>query len=294
MSVIETINLSKSYGKNRGIIDVNLKVEEGEIFGFIGPNGAGKSTFIRTILNFIFPTSGSGSILGKDIEKRSDEIKKEIGYVPSEVKYYGNSYVREIIAYAKTFKDNIEDEKTKYLINELDIDVNKRMNELSLGNKKKIAVLQALMGNPKLLILDEPTSGLDPLIQKKLFDILIEHRKNGNTVFLSSHNLIEVENLCDRVAIIKEGQIVDTLELQDTLSSFGRIIEVEGNIPVSYIEEISKRILLKEENKFKFVYEGNIDEFIKSMARYDLENIAIRKENIEDTFMKYYEDGRDK
>lgn len=166
MYIIETKNLCKSYGKNRGIIDINLKVKEGEIFGFVGPNGAGKSTTIRTILNFIFPTSGSGKILGKDIVKESSEIKKYIGYVPSEVKFYDEVKVKDIIKYSASFYEGVNKEEVDNLYKILDVDINKKMSELSLGNKKKVAIVQALIHNPKLLILDEPTNGLDPLIQK--------------------------------------------------------------------------------------------------------------------------------
>lgn len=290
MSVIETFDLTKYYGKHRGILDVNISVNEGEIFGFIGPNGAGKSTFIRTLLNFLYPTSGNGKILGRDISTESKSIKELIGYVPSEVKYYGKAYVRDIIEYAKSFKKNSSKEQIEELVKELDIDVNKRMAELSLGNKKKVAILQALIGNPRLLILDEPASGLDPLMQKKLFNILQKIREDGNTVFLSSHNLVEVENLCDRVAIIKEGRIIDTMELQSKLSDFGRVIEIEGNIPETIIDDLASNIISANDNTYKFIYKGNMDKFIKSIAQYHIENLSIRKENLEDTFIKYYEE----
>lgn len=287
--MIETVDLTKSYGKNRGIIDVNLKVKEGEIYGFIGPNGAGKSTFIRTILNFLYPTSGEGYILGKNIVTHSEDIKEFIGYVPSEVRYYGKSYVKEILDYAKSFKKYASDEQISKIVNLLDIDIGKRMSELSLGNKKKIAIAQALLGNPKILILDEPTSGLDPLMQKVLFDLLIDFKERGGSVFLSSHNLVEVGNLCDRVSIIKEGRIIDTIDLESKLSNFGKIIEIEADIPKEFIEDISDDIFELKENYFRFLYKGDIDKLIKSVAKYDINNISIRKENLEDTFLKYYE-----
>lgn len=294
MKAIETENLSKSYGKNRGIIDLNIEVSEGAIFGFIGPNGAGKSTLIRTLLNFIYPTSGSGKIFNKDISKESSSIKKLVGYVPSEVKYYGKVYVKDIINYTKGFRKEYDSKEIENLINDLEIDVNKRMNELSLGNKKKIAILQSLIGDPKLLILDEPTNGLDPLMQKRLFDIFVKMKDKGRTVFLSSHNLMEVENLCDKVAIIKEGRIIDTLELKSTVSDFGRIVELEGNIPTDFIEKISYKILSIDNNQYKFIYKGDIDDFIKSIAVYNIKNLSIRKENLEDNFIKYYEDKEEK
>ena len=289
MYVIETMSLTKNYGKSRGIIDVDLKVKEGEIFGFIGPNGAGKSTFIRTLLNFIYPTTGGGYIFEKDIVTDSKTIKESVGYVPGEIKYYGQSYVKDILEYAKSFRKDANNEQIIELVKLLDIDTNKKISELSLGNKKKVAIAQALLGSPKLLILDEPTSGLDPLMQKILFDILNSYRENGNTVFLSSHNLIEVGNLCDRVSIIREGKIIETMELKSTLSDFGRIIEVQGDIPKEYIEDISTEIYSTDENSYKFIFKGDIDKFIKHISQYKINNLSIRKENLEDTFIKYYE-----
>ena len=288
MNTIETVNLTKNYGKSRGIIDINLNVNEGEIFGFIGPNGSGKSTLIRTLLNFLFPTYGSGKIFGKDISTESKYIKEFVGYVPSEVKYYGKLNVKDIIKYISNLKKNQNKEQIKNLINILDIDLNKKISELSLGNKKKIAILQAFIGNPKLLILDEPTNGLDPLMQSELFDMLIDAKEEGKTIFLSSHNLSEVENLCGRVGIIKEGRLIETMDLQFELRNFGKIVDIEGNIPVKFIEDMAKEILEYKDHKYKFTYSGDMDIFIKAIAKYNIKNISIRNENLEDIFIKYY------
>ena len=177
MNAIEIKNLTKVYGKNRGIQDINISVKEGEIYGFIGPNGAGKSTSIKTLLNFIYSTSGEALIFGMDSVKESEKIKEYIGYVPSEVRYYDDVKVKDIIKYAQSFYPKSNKEYVDRICNELELDMNKKMGELSLGNKKKVAIAQSLINNPKLLILDEPTNGLDPLMQKKLFNILIEEKE---------------------------------------------------------------------------------------------------------------------
>ena len=293
MYVIETNNLCKSYGKSRGIIDVNLKIKEGEIFGFVGPNGAGKSTTIRTLLNFIFPTSGSAKILGKDIVKESSEIKKYIGYVPSEVKFYDEVKVKDIIKYSASFYNNVSQEEVDKLNKILDVDINKKMSELSLGNKKKVAIVQALIHRPKLLILDEPTNGLDPLIQKKLFELLEEARENGTTVFLSSHNLVEVENLCDRVAVIKDGKIIDTIVIEKLAKKLGLRIVIKSNeINEDKINEINGQVISKEKDEFIFHYNNGVDTLIKELSKYKIEKLLISEQTLEDTFMNYYE-GKD-
>ena len=293
MYVIETNNLCKSYGKSRGIIDVNLKIKEGEIFGFVGPNGAGKSTTIRTLLNFIFPTSGSARILGKDMVKESSEIKKYIGYVPSEVKFYDEVKVKDIIKYSASFYNNVNKEEIDKLYKILDVDVNKKMSELSLGNKKKVAIVQALIHKPKLLILDEPTNGLDPLIQKKLFELLEEARKNGTTVFLSSHNLVEVESLCDRVAVIKDGKIIDTIVIEKLAKKLGLSIVIKSNeINEDKINEINGQVISKEKNEFIFHYNNGVDALVKELSKYKIEKLLISEQTLEDTFMNYYE-GKD-
>ena len=290
MYIIETNNLTKSYGKSRGIIDVNLKVKEGEIFGFVGPNGAGKSTTIRTLLNFIFPTSGSAKMLGKDIVKESNAIKKYIGYVPSEVRFYDEIKVKDIIKYSSSFYSGVIQEEVDNLYRLLDVDINKKMSELSLGNKKKVAIVQALIHKPKLLILDEPTNGLDPLIQKKLFELLEEERKKGTTVFLSSHNLVEVENLCDRVAVIKAGKIIDTVVIEKLAKKSALKIVVKSNELNEYkIKEIGGQSIHRENDEIIFNYNKGIDSLIKEFSKYKINKLLISEQTLEDTFMNYYE-----
>lgn len=290
MYIIETSNLSKSYGKNRGIIDINLKIKEGEIFGFVGPNGAGKSTTIRTLLNFIFPTGGSGKILGMDIVKQSKDIKKQIGYVPSEVKFYDEIKVKDIIKYSCSFYDGINQEDVDKLYELLEVDVEKRMSELSLGNKKKVAIVQALIHKPSLLILDEPTNGLDPLIQKRLFELLKKANKEGTTVFFSSHNLVEVENFCDRVAVIKEGKIIDTVVLEKLAKKAAlKIVLSCKEINKEIIKEIGGQVISKEKNEFVFNYSNDVDSLIKKLSAYKISKLLISEQTLEDTFMNYYE-----
>ena len=290
MYAIETNNLTKSYGKSRGIVDVNLKVKEGEIFGFVGPNGAGKSTTIRTLLNFIFPTSGKASIFGKDIVKESSEIKKILGYVPSEVKFYDEVKVKDIIKYSTSFYGDSSKEEIDYLCEKLEVELEKKMGELSLGNKKKVAIVQALIHNPKILILDEPTNGLDPLIQKKLFEILLEQNKKGTTVFLSSHNLVEVENFCHRVAVIKEGKIIDTIEIDKLTKKLGLKVTIEAEgLKKDDIEAFDGEVISANGREIIFNYSNGADKLIKELSKFYIDKILIHEQSLEDTFMNYYE-----
>lgn len=290
MNAIEIKNLTKVYGKNRGIQDINISVKEGEIYGFIGPNGAGKSTTIKTLLNFIYPTSGEALIFGMDSVKESEKIKEYIGYVPSEVRYYDDVKVKDIIKYAQSFYPKSKKEYVDRICNELELDMNKKMGELSLGNKKKVAIAQSLINNPKLLILDEPTNGLDPLMQKKLFNILIEEKEKGNTVFLSSHNLVEVQNLCDRVCVIKEGKIVDIIEIEKSKTEIKlKVTLSSSDITDDIVLNLSDKILDKNGKLYTFIYSKNIDSLVKELANYKIDELLIEKENLEDAFLNYYE-----
>lgn len=289
MEAIKINGLTKSYGKSRGIKNVNIEIKEGEIYGFIGPNGAGKSTTIKTLLNFIFPTSGSAKILGKDIVSESKIIKGFTSYVPSEVRYYSEVKVKDILNYAVSFFDYCDSQYLNELCNELEVELDKKIEELSLGNKKKVAIVQALLSNPKIVILDEPTNGLDPLIQQKLFNILLKEKAKGKTIFLSSHNLSEIEKFCDRVAVIKEGEIIDILDLNNMNRDLGKRITLKcNNIDLKEIENISESFKCIDE-EIEFIYKGNINELISLLSKYNLDKLLIEDVKLEEAFLNYYE-----
>jgi len=289
VKVIETINLTKYYGKFRGIENVNLSVDEGEIFGFIGPNGAGKSTTIRLLLNFLYPTFGTAKIFGKDCFKESPEIKKLIGYIPGEVNYYEDVKVKDLLEYSITF---YEGDKEKYrrkmfeLSKRFDLDLNRRISDLSLGNRKKVAVVQSLIHEPRLLIYDEPTNGLDPLIQKELFDLICEENKKGVTVFFSSHVLSEVQKLCTKVAIIREGKIMTIENVEDLRKRQYKIVKIEGDVGEITLSGIKN--LKTRGNTTSFLFSGDINELILFLSRKKIDNLSIEEPTLEEIFMDYY------
>lgn len=276
--------------RNRGIENVSLSINKGEIFGFIGPNGAGKSTTIKLLLNLIFPTSGSAKIFGMDCVEQTTKIKEDLGYVPSEVRYYDNMKVQELIDYAKSFHKNIDNEYIKELCKSFDVEVEKNISELSLGNKKKVAIVQALIHRPKVLILDEPTNGLDPLIQQKLFNTLVRLRDEGVTIFLSSHNLTEVEEFCDRVAIIKEGKIIEVKNIADFANK--RIKKITLKLSQDIKEEIKAvggEIIESSEKILVFSYSGDINKLLAVISKYELQDLIIEEKKLSEVFMSYYE-----
>lgn len=289
MNVIEIKNLTKSYGKSRGIIDVNLSVEEGEIFGFIGPNGAGKSTTIRTLLGLIYPTSGSATIFGKSCTEHP-EVRQELGYLPSEVFYYDNMRVIDLLKYSASFYKKDCTKRIKELADAMDLDLKKKIDDLSFGNKKKVGIVQGLLHEPKLIILDEPTSGLDPLMQQRFFELIAEENKKGATVFFSSHILGEVQKMCSRVAFIKEGKIIKQ-EKMSTLqeNSYKRFNIETKSIPNPEVLSISGVSDLEVKGKeIKFIYRGNINSIMKRIADIDLRNISIEEPDLEEIFLRYY------
>ncbi|NMD71325.1 ABC transporter ATP-binding protein [Bacillus sp. DNRA2] len=291
MNVIEINNLTKMYGKSRGITDISFNVEEGEIFGFIGPNGAGKSTTIRTLLSLIYPTSGSAKIFGKDSVKDAPEIKKQIGYLPSEVFYYDNMKVMDLLKYSASFYKKDCSKRIKYLAEILDLDLTKKIDDLSLGNKKKVGIVQGLLHEPKLIILDEPTSGLDPLMQQKFFHLLEEENKKGATILFSSHILSEVQRLCNRVAIIKEGKLV-TVEKISTLqeNNYKKIkINIQKEIPKDYFQLEGVTKLEVKNNMISFLYRGNINTILRLITELEIVNLWIEEPDLEEIFMHYYE-----
>jgi ABC-2 type transport system ATP-binding protein len=289
MNVIEIKNLTKNYGKSRGIIDVSLSVEQGEVFGFIGPNGSGKSTTIRTLLGLIHPTSGSAEIFGKSCTT-NPEIRKELGYLPSEVFYYDNMRVIDLLKYSASFYKKDCTKRINELAEIMDLDLKKKIDDLSFGNKKKVGIVQGLIHEPKLIILDEPTSGLDPLMQQKFFELIAQENKKGATVFLSSHILSEVQKMCERVALIKDGKIIK-LEKMSALqeNNFKRIkIEAPSNLDKTFFEMTGVSKLEIDGKAISFLFKGDINKVIKRLVQTEIINLSIDEPDLEEIFMHYY------
>ena len=290
-AVMELNGLTKFYGKQRGIEDVTFSVEEGEIFGFIGPNGAGKSTTIRTLLALFEPTRGSASIFGKDCVKYADVIARDIGYVPSEAAYYDNMKVRELLDYTGRLYRKDCRRKADMLCERLDLDRNRKIADLSFGNKKKAGIVSALLHSPKLIILDEPTAGLDPLVQQSFFEIIMEENKNGATVFFSSHILSEVQKTCGRVAILKQGKLIGVQSISELRESgFKRVnITAKNTIPKGYFPSGSIAELKLDGKTASFMYKGDVDALFKKIAALGIEDAFIEEPSLEEIFLHYYE-----
>lgn len=289
MSIIEMKDLTKNYGRARGIIDVNLNVEHGEIFGFIGPNGAGKSTAIRTLLGLIYPSSGSATIFGKSCIEYP-EVKKDLGYLPSEVFYYDNMRVIDLLKYSASFYKKDCSKRINELAEIMDLDLKKKIDDLSFGNKKKVGIVQGLLHEPKLIILDEPTSGLDPLMQQRFFELIGEENKKGATVFLSSHILGEVKKMCSRVAFIKDGKIIK-LEKMSTLqeNSYKRFsVEAKSEITKEAFNISGVSDFEVKNNTAHFIFKGDINAILKIISEIELRNISIVEPDLEEIFLHYY------
>lgn len=289
MSIIEVNNLTKFYGKARGIENVTFNVEEGEIFGFIGPNGAGKSTTIRLFLSLIFPTSGDAKIFGKDCIQFGPEIRQEIGYLPSEIFYYEGMKVLDLLKYSASFYKKNCTERIHYLSDLMELDLKRRIDDLSYGNKKKVGIVQGLLHSPKLIVLDEPTSGLDPLMQQKFFNLIREENKNGATVFFSSHILGEVQKMCSRVAIIKEGSIIDIQDIHTLQADNYKKVRIAADSldPARFqIEGVSNPS--SENGTFSFLFKGDINTLTKLISENTINDITIEEPTLEEIFMHYY------
>ncbi|MGN0620279.1 MAG: ABC transporter ATP-binding protein [Porcipelethomonas sp.] len=289
MKIIKTDRLTKYYGKSRGISDLDLTVEEGDFFGFIGPNGAGKSTTIRTLLGLIFPTSGKAEIFGKDIVHRKNEILADIGYMPSEATFYSRMKVRDVISFSAKMHKSGCSEEAKKLCERLELDTEKRVEELSLGNRKKVAVVCALQHKPRLCILDEPTSGLDPLMQKEFFDILKERHSEGATIFLSSHVLAEVQKNCLHAAIIKEGKLIAQDSVENLSRTNARRVTLHGVNTLPH--ELSVKSAEAADDYITFLYSGDIKELLSAVNDLPIYDMTITEPDLDEIFMHYYEKG---
>jgi len=290
MSVIEVSHLTKYYGKARGINDLSFNVDEGEIFGFIGPNGAGKSTTIRLLLSLIHPTSGSATIFGKDCFKYGPELRQEIGYLPSEVFYYDRMKVIDLLKYSASFYPKDSTQRMHELADLMELELNRRIEDLSYGNRKKVGIVQGLLHRPKLLFLDEPTAGLDPLMQRKSFQLIREESQRGVTVFFSSHILSEVQRMCNRVAIIKEGRIIEIADIRTLQqSNYKKVRVVADDLNTAYFDIPGVTNLEHHNGTVSFFYKGNINAVMHKIGEIMVSDVTIEEPTLEEIVMHYYE-----
>lgn len=290
MSIIEVNKLTKYYGKAKGIDDVSFAVDDGEIFGFIGPNGAGKSTTIRLFLALIYPTSGEAKIFGKDCIKFGPEIRQDIGYLPSEVFYYEGMKVIDLLNYSASFYKKDCSKRIAELADIMELDLKRKINDLSYGNKKKVGIVQGLLHQPKLIVLDEPTSGLDPLIQRKFFDLIRDENARGATVFFSSHILGEVQKMCNRVAIIKDGGIINIQDIKTLQKdNYKRIVVEAADLDEGRFNLDGVTNLERENGAIRFYYKGDINKLMRLISESEVTDVTIEEPTLEEIFMHYYE-----
>lgn len=296
---IAVSHLTKRYGKSRGIEDVSFDVRAGEIFGFIGPNGAGKSTTIRTLLGLIRKTSGDARILGLDITRDHVEIMRHVGYLPSEVFYYDGMRARDLFRYAASFYPGDHTLRIKELTERLELDPSMKIEDMSLGNRKKVGIIQGLLHNPEVIILDEPTSGLDPLMQRNFFDLIREEAHRGATVLFSSHILAEVQRICDRVAIIREGRLVAVRSIDElrksavkrvtlSIADDGSTVPAAGYWAHRLAAAPGVRNADDADGKVSFLYDRGANQLIELLGGLDLADVEIAEPSLEEVFMHYY------
>lgn len=288
-AVIESRKLTKRYGKDRGITEVDLIVPAGEVYGFIGPNGAGKSTFIRTLLGLIKATSGEAYVLGNPCAPSAKDVLAQVGFMPSEAQFYHGMKVADIIRYSARLRKRDCSAEAARLCERLGLDVKRKVEDLSLGNRKKVSIVCALQHRPELYIMDEPTSGLDPLVQKEFFSILMERKREGASVFLSSHVLSEVQRYCDHAAIIREGAIIAEGTVEELSASTARQVRVQGIAEAPQLEGVRK--IERSDDGIDFLYQGDMRVLVSWLAETPFTDIAIEEPDIEEVFMHFYSEG---
>jgi ABC-2 type transport system ATP-binding protein len=293
-NIIETVGLTKYYGNGViGIEGLSLTVREGEIYGFLGSNGAGKTTTIRLLVNLLFPTSGRAEIFGKDMIKQHLEICKDIGYIPSSVRPHRNITGGDFLDYMGRLSGNGDLEYRRYLLDAFafsEKDLKRKVKEYSSGMARKISLVQTLQHRPRLLIMDEPTEGLDPVMQHTFYQLIKEYNAKDGTVFISSHHLLEVEQVCDRAAIIRDGRLVAVENVQDLMERTGRIIQVKFKDPVApdHLHSPDWEIISINENSLKAKITGDIDHIIKLLGRFDIKELSLPNPSLQDVFLGYY------
>ena len=287
-TIIEIRHLKKYYGESRGTEDVTLKINKGDIYGFIGPNGAGKSTTIRTLLGLINKTSGEILIKGKEFDKDDLDTKRIIGYLPSEINLYDDMTIKDIFNYHMTFYGKDLTRRKDELVELLKIDETKKIEDLSLGNQKKVGIVLALMHEPEILILDEPTSGLDPIMQNIFHSILEKEKEKGTTILYSSHILSEVSSICNRIGLIKDGVIIKEDTIENIKKDHFTYLIVSSKDIDKIKEELGLKIIEEKDNEVKFINNMNTNELINKLSKYDIERLLIEEISLEDLFIHYY------
>ena len=289
MEIIKTTKLTKYYGKARGIIDLDLTVTQGEFFGFIGPNGAGKSTTIRTLLGLIAPTRGRAMIFGKDVTKEKESILQDIGYLPSEALFYSGMKVKDVLKLSADLRKKDCTAESKLLCERMQLDTARKIDDLSFGNRKKVAIVCALQHRPKLLVLVEPTGGLDPLMQKEFFDILRERNKEGATLLLSSHVLSEIQHNCTRAAIIRDGRIIACNSVDVLSQTSAKRVTVQGVVDLGQLRGMRDRKEMK--GSVSFLYSGDMGSLLRTLSSGQIDDLTVTEPDLEEVFLHYY--GKD-
>ena len=290
-AAIATIGLSKDYGRGRGLFDLNLEVEEGEVLGYLGPNGAGKTTTIRLLMGLIHPTAGSATIFGFDCQRQAVEIKRHVGYVPGELPQFGGLRGSEIVAYMAGLRGGVDERVVTQISERFSLDLGQRFREYSRGNKQKLAIVLGFMHRPRLLILDEPTGGLDPLNQQEFYEMCRESRDAGATVFLSSHILSEVEHISDRVGIIRDGRLVRTAKLAELHEIRYRQVEIQfaGPVPESAIRAAAGVGQLQvSDHTVRCIVRGTFEPLMKALCDSQVANFASHEPSLEEVFLTFY------
>jgi ABC-2 type transport system ATP-binding protein len=291
--VIETSGLTKYYGTAPGIINLDLRVDEGEVFGFIGPNGAGKSTSIRVLLNFLFPSEGSGTILGLDIIKGSMEIRRRTGYLPGDLSMYDSMTAREFLTYIANLRQVDTQRAMMVLADRFELDLDRKIKNFSTGNRQKVGVVNAFMHEPELLILDEPTAGLDPLMQQEFQSLVNEVRTEGRTVFLSSHILPEVDRIADRVGIVRENRLVAVDSVEAFKAKARSTVTIQFATPVDESAFATLKGVRSVESRnggstLTVTVNGSLDLVVKEASNHDVVSISTRDSELEEVFLSYY------
>ncbi len=294
-SAIRAEGLTKDYGAGRGLFDLDLEISEGQVFGYLGPNGAGKTTTIRLLMGLAAPTRGSASVFGLDCQRQAVDVKRHVGYVAGEVPQFGALRGREIVAYLGAMAGGVDHARVRQLAERLQLDLSRRFREYSSGNKKKLVLVIAFMHRPRLLILDEPTGGLDPLNQQEFYAMIRETRQDGATVFLSSHVLSEVEHVCDRVGIIREGRLVRVASLEELHEIRMRRVDIvfAGEVPVEAIRQAEGVDgVTADDRRIRCVVRGSFEPLMAALAGARVLSLSSHEPSLEETFLEYYTGAR--